>query len=655
MIDNKLKVIDFSAAVQSGIINTDFQCVKGWIDRENLRIGGYGLVEGFNMSYDNNFGITIDEGTLIDRKGEEIIVPQHFFNCGEPKYEQIVETVTVSPEGEITLKFKPYSNKKHGLITYRHPDYPDKPDSTEFEIVDASNLMHITPLTVEGTKVTVPATENTIGRVVNIYYLYCADRIDAFLVNEESQYTREIGINAESPSATDIKLGESFLIGFAHWIIGETVTVEFIVDDRTYRKVYVDNLNRLYLNGKLYKEAKWIYFEEPETPEENDIWYDYKSNTLMIWSRENGVYGWRIMNDFTNVPIRNVKMWIPGENYPDDGQSFLFDDEEIDLRFIPNTNALDIIIDQQIVMNDQFKEIVLDDPKPYLSSGIGFKLLNPLDRPTIVQAVVHHTVKNAPLKNVFQRAAIFVTENFAIYSSTNANQIFETDLPYVIQADQIEVFIDGLKLNKGIDFLEMRDNKTDASNTDKDRTTKFFRVIKNLQDGQKVSYRISRYVWSYDQLNEMISEIEEKADRAQSELDDLKLVVDNLTANITDKISAHEQSIKDIVESMKDIQNYRKKEDKITINDVDTSICDYLVKNTENITFNASVADQTISDLKDTDFLQVVCINANGSTILRKDADYSITYAQNQAIVSLQAELLSPDNTIFVSIIRFGR
>lgn len=603
MIDNKLKVIDFSAAVQSGIINTDFQCVKGWVDRERLRIGGYGLVEGFDMSYDNNFGVSIGEGILIDRKGEEIIVPKHFFDCGEPKYEQIVETVTVGTEGEIKLKFTPYSNKKHGLITYRHPDYPDKPDSTEFEIVDASNLMHITPLTIEGTKVTVPATENTIGRVVNVSYLYCADRIDAFLVNEDSEYTREIGINAESPSATDVDLNERFLIGFAHWIIGETVSVEFIINSRTYRRVYVDNLNRLYLNGKLYKEAKWIYFEEPETPEENDIWYDYKSNTLMIWSKENGVYGWRIMNDFTNVPIRNVKMWVPGENYPDDGQSFLFDDDETDLRFIPNTNALDVIIDQQVVMSDQFTEVVMEDSKSYLSSGLGFRLQNPLDRPTVVQAVIHHVVKNAPLKNVFQRAAIFVTENFATYSPTNVSQVFETDLPYVIQADQIEVYVDGLKLNKDIDFVEMCDNKTDASNTDKDRTTKFFRVVQNLQDGQKVSYRISRYVWSYDQLNEMVNAIEEKADRAQSELDDLKQVVENLIVNVTDKLSAHEQSIQNITESMEDFQSYRRKEDPITIDDVDASIRDYFVNNTESITFNASVADQTISDLKDTDFL----------------------------------------------------
>ena len=62
MIDNHLRVIDFSAAVQSQPLNFDYNVIKGWVDRERLRIGGYGLCEGFDLTYDYKYGVDIGEG-----------------------------------------------------------------------------------------------------------------------------------------------------------------------------------------------------------------------------------------------------------------------------------------------------------------------------------------------------------------------------------------------------------------------------------------------------------------------------------------------------------------------------------------------------------------------------------------------------------------
>ena len=192
----------------------------------------------------------------------------------------------------------------------------------------------------------------------------------------------------------------------------------------------------------------------------------------------------------------------------------MFGDDELQYRYIPNTNAVEIIIDQQTVMNDQFTEIVQPGSKPYLSSGIGFRLNQPLDRATVVECIIHHTVKNEPLKNVFQRAAIFTNENFHAYSANNISKIFETDFPYVIGAEQLEVFVNGARMNRGTDFVEMVSTVKEATADDKDTTTTYFKILHSLSVGAIVTYKISRYVWSYDQLNEMVSEIEQKADDA---------------------------------------------------------------------------------------------------------------------------------------------
>ncbi len=653
MIENKLKVIDFSAALRSEPLNYNFDIVKGWVDRERLRTGGYGLVEGFDISYAGNYFVDIGEGILIDMAGEEIIVPPTRLQFAPPMYERITERVQVSEDGEILLKYTPYSPSAEGLIfvnAFRATNY--KPE--ELVIKEPSGTLgNLKAINVDGRKIGV--TTRAAGLIVEVEYCYCNDRVDAIMINEKAQYSTEFGINAESPSAANVNLKQRFLIAFAHWIVGETIDVEFIVDDRTYRKVYVDRLNRLFLNGKIYQEPRFIYFVEPEAPEENDIWYDYKSNTLNIWSRTNGVWGWRIMNDFTNVPLRTVKMWTIDE-FPEDGQTFLFDENETDLRFIPNTNAIEITIDQQTVMADQFTEVVQAGTKPYLSSGIGFKLIEPLDRPTVVQCIVHHIVKNAPLKNVFQRAAIFTAENFFPYNAaTNPGKVFVTDLPYAIKASQLEVFIDGRRLIRDLDFAEMVDGEKNASDSDKDVTTKYFRIMCPIKDGQQVSYKISRYVWSYDQLNEMMNEIEQKADKALKDLTTLNDKVDTMSDNIGKVLDSLKERLDTAESKLESLKDYRKTADKIKVGDLADDLRKGIVKSRAQMIFNASNMDNTITDCKKEDYVHVVCVNNEGITPLNEDSEYSLVYVDEGAILDLESEWMSPDNTLYVNVIRIGR
>lgn len=658
-LDNKLTILDFTKSVRSSEINHNFSVVKGWIERERLRIGGWGIVEGFGLSYpDNDFCIHIDEGILINENGEEQLVDAGVLSCGEPEYETLTEDILIDENGRIELKYTPYSPKNLGIIYYAPPEVLTKPDTSELTIIDTTDMMTKIPvLNVMGNIITV-SPRDWAGKTAHITYRHCDDRIDAILLDKDGNFHRQAGILSTNPSKTDIDLTDMYIIGFAHWIIDRSITVEFIVDGRTYRKVYVNPSNVLYLNGKKYTDPKWILFEEPETPEEKDVLYDIDSNTLMIYL--NGE--WIIMNDFTVSRVRSLKMWQEKDN-PADLQTFLFDDSELNLRYVPDQHNLEIVIDQQVLMEDQYTEVILPGTKPYLSSGIGFKLNEPLDRATVVQCIVNHNVQNAPLQNVFQRASIFIDENYSIYSSSlNPGQIFRTSLSYVTNENQLEVFVNGARLDKNVDFAELEDDGITQVSSGVDSVTQFFKVISPLRDGDKVTYKISRYVWSYDQLNQMVEDIENTANLAKATADNNTLQINNINTNIANYVTNLQNQIDAITKTLSTLSNYRLKTDKITIDDIDSKIRDKLLNNFETVSFNAGLPstsdDNKINDVTSSDLVFVSYLNNNTCVKLIEgaSADYIISYdsSDRSAHIVLRSDLITTDATVIADVIRFG-
>ena len=72
-------------------------------------------------------------------------------------------------------------------------------------------------------------------------------------------------------------------------------------------------------------------------------------------------------------------------------------------------------------------------------AGIGFKLLNKLDRPAFIEVDVTHRVNDSILKNKMQRSATFTTEETIIYSSDlkiNNEIIIKTKAPYLYGENQ---------------------------------------------------------------------------------------------------------------------------------------------------------------------------------------------------------------------------
>ena len=655
-LDNKLTILDFTKGIRSSEINHNFSVIKGWIERERLRSCGWGIVEGFEFSYPNNdFVVNIGEGTFINSRGEEVFIDQAKIKCDAPRHTEYSEILQVSEDGKIKLKYRPYSPKKLGVMHYLPPDYITKPDLDELTIIDSNDTTtKIRPISVVDNTVTISATDFG-GHTVKVNYYYCDDRIDAFLLDSDGRYHKETGILSTNPSKTNIDLTDMYIIGFAHWIISDDISVEFIVDGRTYRKVYVDKNNVLYLNGKIYKDPKWIYFEIPDSPEENDVYYDKKNNVLMIYINDE----WVVMNDFTTSSLRSLKMWNENE-CPADLQTFMFADDELDLRFIPNKNCLEIIIDQQVLMADQYTEIVQPGAKSYLSAGIGFRLNEPLDRATVVQCTVNHNIKNGPLTNVFQRAAIFTYENSIIYSEANVNKLFECQLDYVTNSSQLEVFVNGHRLIRDIDFWELKPDGSTKTN-DNENTT-YFKIIRNLNAGDVVLYKISRYVWSYDQLNLMMQDIENTAKQALTTANKNVVKIDNINTNVTYLENNINQRIEYLENKLNTLSSScRYKKDKITINDIDDTIKSKLVENFETVVFSAIetvTGAATIPNLTDKDILYINYINGDITTKLieGENADYIVVHnkTNNTAQIVLRPELIADSANIIIDILRIG-
>ena len=70
MAIHQLINLDFTPGIKAKYINDNFELIKKWITNERLRIGGWGLVEGFDITTDDkNFTVDISEGIFINREG----------------------------------------------------------------------------------------------------------------------------------------------------------------------------------------------------------------------------------------------------------------------------------------------------------------------------------------------------------------------------------------------------------------------------------------------------------------------------------------------------------------------------------------------------------------------------------------------------------
>lgn len=668
MIENKLLDLDFRPGIHDEDINFNFNLIKEWIERERLRIGGWGIVEGFELTKDlPNWSIHIGKGTFINKKGEEIIMEPYTQVVGPPVYQKYRETLTVSDKGVITLKFPVYSDAIHAQVLYNLPEHKIKPLETELTIKEADTSDNVPYIAIVDN--TILVSQEWAGYTVNVNYLYSNDRIDAiFVAQDGSGFLYQKGIISTSPSSPDIKEYENdyFLLGFAYWHIGTTVDVELLNLNRYLRRVYVDPNNVLYLNGEVYKKSKFIYFVEPENPEKDDIWYDEKTNTLYIWREKDGVYGWIPINDQSDCPIKNGYIFTEEKN-PKDLQTFLFSNNQTDLYFIPGIDALDIYIDNAPLMKDQFTEVIRKGEHDYEDIGIGFKLIEPLDRATPVQVMVTRAVRGVPQRETFQRMAIFTEENSRPYTGS---RLFHTDTTlgtsknaqYEVGEQQLEVWINGIRQRRNTDFYEALSNGTQATDKDKGELSDVFMLAtgKSINSGDVVTYKITRHMWSYENLQKVIDKIEEDATYARKAVGeigdgkDLKTQVDTFETNTSNRLSDMERSIANIKKTVPDTSNFVSKSDKISLSQLDDSVTSKLFANAFYVGPVTADASITVPNTKTTDYFNVMYITDTKSVPLIYNTDYTLVQNGSSVVLALNNKLVSSAASLYISGIHIG-
>ena len=153
-MDNKLLKLDFAPGIKASDINHNFDVVHGWITRERLRVAGYGIVEGFDLSADlNNFTITVGEGIIINDEGEEVYIPSETFSVGPPKYITEEEEIICPEDGILVLKYRPYSDNTYGYVNYIPPNEGIAPLETDLKLQDLNTALRVPVMQVINNKV----------------------------------------------------------------------------------------------------------------------------------------------------------------------------------------------------------------------------------------------------------------------------------------------------------------------------------------------------------------------------------------------------------------------------------------------------------------------------------------------------------------------
>ena len=137
MAVHELIDLDFSPGIKAENLNYNFQLIYDWLKKERLRVGGWGIVEGFDLSYDsNNFTVTVGKGTIINHDGDEVEIEGQTFAAGDMDYTSVSYTYIVDIDGKITLNDYVYNPNYHKLLTYNPPNNVQTYDEDIVEVLD---------------------------------------------------------------------------------------------------------------------------------------------------------------------------------------------------------------------------------------------------------------------------------------------------------------------------------------------------------------------------------------------------------------------------------------------------------------------------------------------------------------------------------------
>ena len=275
------------------------------------------------------------------------------------------------------------------------------------------------------------------------------------------------------------------------------------------------------------------------------------------------------------------------EGYPNKYTYFVFDAEtDRPMLFSPGRNEVSVLVNQMPLHRDQFTELTIemlpslpleiqtaiadmygwDEGRLstmnalYDDIGIGIILNNPLDsifneygidannkiineHELYVEINIDRAVSSVNSTRKLQRSAVYVYEDTVTVEST-----YDVDIPisgdtfYRFNENQLEVYLNGIRLTKGIDYEEGTDLELPESDDDPDTVIDYdgyynkevsgflrlrgevsrqFTMLKPIHIGDVITYRITSNFFSYDHINSILDDIETEQDTCSAKVETL--------------------------------------------------------------------------------------------------------------------------------------
>ena len=392
----------------------------------------------------------------------------------------------------------------------------------------------------------------------NIDYCINKEQLKVYINSVQLQKTEYDELFGDIPTSIqdipDNTYSNKFRI-YKDFVVGDIITYTITISESGYRWVPINKES--YVRTKEHK----VYGVDASWPEGN-YWTSYQAS--------------RLGKD--------------KEGYPYKYSYFIFDaNTDRNMLFSPANNEVDVMINQMPLHKDQYSEIMLDmlDMLPpevkraisdvygwddstihrmnelYDDVGIGVMLNNPLDsiyneglfnehnqmineNELYVEIIVNRACSAVNNKRKLQRVATFIDEDSFVVDNTFNTIVDLKDKYYRYNENQLDIYINGVRLTKEVDYIEgtdLDDNLNDEANMLRYRgaISKQFKIIRPLNIGDVVSYKITSNFYSYDHINSLLDKIETDQEACSAKVETLY--------NSTMKLHDDTNSI------IKDIQN----------------------------------------------------------------------------------------------------
>lgn len=677
-MSNQLKTIDFSKGIKSEEIQHNFGVVSQQFARERLSVAGHGIASGLEFKV-KGFALTIEAGSLVDIDGNEIFFDETKLAIQLPRLTtKRDETLTVQVGGQVVLDNIPYAT------TRLTPSQYATTSQYGITVVDYSNTSKtLSVLSIEDKTLSIDARWD--GKLVKVTYGFTNKRYDTVYIDSEYKIRVMEGITSSSPSVPmpgtyKYILGFVEINPFAGSISGaKEAKMSIKKDMKNLRNLFTDENNVLYICGTPFEDLQIVHMLEPEVPIENQLWYDSASNKLRVRRTVDGISQWVNVNDTSVIPVLEYKIWTPVQN-PADRKTFLFHYEnDLNMRYVPNRNSLEILIDQTPLHSDQFEELTLADAitdptlhhmlvsefgytpefidemnQSYENIGVGFRLGSLLDKACYVEVRATHRVNENPLTYRFQRTATFIGTDSFIYTN-NAVKEFTTNAPFRIGENQLEIFVEGKRLDPKTEYYEGSDlaDPLRVQGT----LSRTFKLLKDVATGSVISYKVTATVFSYDHVEKILGDIETKATQAELISTQVAAQVHEFVEDTTTKVSSIEHSVQEIQKVLEEHSQFVKKTDVLTTANMPETIMQWIPKGIINTSLTKSGTMNLVADIQPEDFVVMFDMQGSaGNSILRRGADYEVTKdgpSGNVYINFIQPNAVENGHTLYIIGLKF--